>query len=54
MKVEYKNIVGQAIKGILPCHYCCFSHLINCIPYVMHRCNNHIFKEEETSDIFLL
>jgi hypothetical protein len=48
MKVEYKNIIGQLVDKNLPCRECCFSCLIDCIPYTMHRCNRHIFKEART------
>lgn len=48
MKIEYKNITGYMVNQDLYCHKCCFSHLIHCIPYSIHRCRDHIFKEEET------
>lgn len=48
MKLEYKNIRGQLVKKDLPCHNCCFYCLTNCIPYTIHKCYHHIFKEERT------
>ena len=52
MKVEYKNILGTAVKGIYYCDECCFSCLgWHCMPYPLHRCAKHIFKESD-SQIF--
>lgn len=49
MKVEYKNITGVAVKGIRFCDECCFACLgWDCIPYKLHQCIKHIFKESDT------
>lgn len=48
MKVEYKNITGSVVKGDYPCSMCCFSNLLWCLPYTIHRCYKHIFKDSNT------
>lgn len=49
MKIEYKNITGTAVKGVHYCDECCFSCLNwDCMPYNLHQCIKHIFKESDT------
>lgn len=49
MKIEYKNITGIAVKGIHFCEECCFACLgWDCMPYHLHQCIKHIYKESNT------
>lgn len=49
MKAEYKNIIGTAVNGVYYCDKCCFDRLAwHCIPYTLHQCSKHIFKESKT------
>jgi hypothetical protein len=49
MKIEYKNIIGTDVNGVYFCDECCFACLAwDCIPYTLHRCVKHIFKESNT------